>query len=226
MTDMNKIIESIGYRGDSYWGLPNKFLFKATIDNFPMTNQVTDGEDRKIISTFSITMNGYLTPNNLDKYLSTMPLKSFSKPKVLFTTEVSSKESEKLTVSSKKKASLGAVTYVPEGVNVYNTFQTNVVVSDSIINYLNTNISKKADLVSTNRAEFNNSSILQPPSGSNIPSSSISDFKFFANGVYIPQQHLISFNSSGSSLVLLVNTGSLGYSLDNLDEIIGVGKFS
>ena len=226
MTDMNKIIESIGYRGDSYWGLPNKFLFKATIDNFPMTNQVTDGEDRKIISTFSITMNGYLTPNNLDKYLSSIPLKSFSKPKVLFTTEVSSKDSEVFAVSTKKSPSLGAVTYVPEGVNVYNTFETNVTISDSIINYLNTNISKKADFVTTNQAYFYNSSILQPPSGSSIPSSSISDFKFFANGVYIPQQHLISFNPSGSSLVLLVDTGSLGYSLDNLDEIIGVGKFA
>ena len=225
MTDMNKIIESIGYRGDSYWGLPSKFLFKATIDNFPITNQIADGEDRKIMSTFSITMNGYLTPNNLDKYLSSMPLKSFSRPKLIFTTEISSKESETFSVKTKKSPSLGTATFIPEGVSVYNTFQTITTISDNIINYLNTNISKKADFVTTNQAYFYSSSILEPPSGSSIPSSSISDFKFFANGVFIPQQHLISFGPSGSSIVLTVDTGSLGYSLDNLDEIIGVGKF-
>lgn len=224
MSDLNKLIESIGYRGDSYWGVPNKFLFKATIDSFPITNQINDGEDRRIVSTFTITMNGYLTPSNLDKYLSSIPFKSYTKSKVTFITELSSRDSEVFTTTTKKDASLTQTTYISEGVNVYNTFTT--AISDEITKYLNTNISKKADFVSTDKANFYSASILQPPAGSNLPSSSISDFKFFANGVFIPEQHLISFTASGSALVLNVNTASLGYSLDNEDEIIGVGKFA
>jgi len=226
MTDLNKLIESIGYRGDSYWGLPNRFLFKATIDSFPITHQMNDGEDRRIISTFTLTLNGYLTPNNLDKFLASKPFKTFSKPKVTFTTELSSADSETFTISTKKDVSSAATSFIAEGVNVYNTFNTITTVSDSVLNYLNTNISKKADYVSSYEANFYSSSILQPPSGSNLPSSSLSDFKFFANGVFIPQQHLVSFVPSGSALVLTVNTSSLGYALDNQDEIIGVGKFA
>jgi len=223
--DLNKIIESIGYRSDAYWGMPNKFLFKAAVDSFPITNQINEGEDRKIFSIFTITLNGYLTPNNLDKFLSSDALKSRNKTQLIFTLEAVSGDLETIKISPKKQVSSAVTAFIPEGVNVYNTFQTITTISDSIINYLNTNISKKADFVTTNEVYFYSSSILEPPSGSSIPSSSITDFKFFANGVFIPQQHLISFAPSGSSLVLTVDTGSLGYSLDNLDEIIGVGKF-
>lgn len=226
MSDLNKMIESIGYKGDSYWGPPNKFLFKATADSFPITSQTGDGEDRKIICTFTLSLNGYLTPNNLEKYLSSIPFKSFSKPKITFITELSSKDSEVFSVASKKDVALAATSYIPEGVNVYNTFVTNTTISDNILAYLDTNISKKADFVSEMEAYFYSASILQPPSGSSLPATSVSDFKFFANGVFIPEQHIVSFATTGSQTILTINTASLGYALDNQDEIIGVGKFA
>jgi len=225
MTDLNKLIESIGYRSDSYWGLPNRFLFKATIDSFPITNQITDGEDRRIVSTFTLTMNGYITPNNIDKQLSTNSFKSFGKTKLVFTMETVQGDLEKLSVPAKKNTKLAATAYIPEGVNVYNTNIGNAV-NDNTFAYLNKSVSKTANYSLNNIAAFYNTSILPPPSGSGLPATSVADFKFFANGVYIPEIHITSLQASGSAVVLTVNTGSLGYGFDSIDEIIGVGKFA
>lgn len=226
MSDLNKLIESIGYRADSYWGLPNRFLFKAAINNFPITSQVTDGEDRKIISTFSLTINGYLTPDNIDKFLSSEALKSRNKTHIVFTMEAVSGDLETYQVSTKKQTSVAATSFVPEGVNVVNNSYTITTVGDAIVNYLNTNKSLKADYATGNSAYFISSSFLTAPISSSLPPTSIIDFRFFANGVYVPQEHLVSFEASGSGLLLTVNTGSLGYGFDSQDEIIAVGKFS
>jgi hypothetical protein len=77
-----------------------------------------------------------------------------------------------------------------------------------------------------NTATFYSSSLLSAPEESSLPPTSTSDFKFFANGVFIPQEHITSFSQSGFSLILTVNTGSLGYGFDNQDVIIAVGKFA
>jgi hypothetical protein len=85
--DMNKIIEAIGFRSDSYWGEPGKFLFKAKVDSFPITAQIGDGEDRRFLSTFTITLNGYLTPNNIDRFLASQNFKFRGKTQVIFNIE-------------------------------------------------------------------------------------------------------------------------------------------
>ncbi len=223
MQDLNKLIESIGYRSDAYWGLPNRFLFKAEINNFPITSQVTDGEDRKIISTFTLTLRGYLTPNNIDKFLSSDALKSRNKTQLIFTMEAVSGDLETTTINTKKSAAAAVTSFIPEGVNVKNIYTT--AISDAIVAYLNTSITKKADYSANSMAAFFSASVLPAPADSSLPATSISDFKFFANGVFIPQEHIVSFNVSGSGLVLTVNTGSLGYSFDSQDEITAVGKF-
>lgn len=225
MQDLNKLIESIGYRSDSYWGLPNRFLFKATIDNFPITNQITDGEDRRIVSVFTLTMNGYLTPTNIDKQLSSNSIKSRSKTQLIFTIETTSEDLEKVSLSTKTDATLAKTAFIQEGVNVYNNFTLGTLNSD-IIAYLNKNVDKKADYMISGTAAFYNAAMLSAPSGSNLPATSKTDFKFFANGVYIQPEHVVSFDASGSALVLTVNTTTLGYSFSASDEIIAVGKFA
>jgi hypothetical protein len=222
--DLNKIIESIGFREGSYWGLPNRFLFKSTIDNFPITNQITDGEDRKIVSVFTLTLNGYLTPNNIDKQLAANAFKSRSKSKLIFTLEATNSDVSQTTVPMKKNVSLAATAFIPEGVTVYN--ETIVSISSNIVNYINTNKAKKADYVSGSYAAFYNSSMLPAPSGIGLPDTSIADFKFFVNGVYVPSLYTTTFAPSGSALVLNLDTVGLGYGLDQIDEVIGVGKFS
>ena len=51
------------------------------------------------------------------------------------------------------------------------------------------------------------------------------DFIFFINGQYM-EHDAISINQAGSTFQLLVNTGSIGYSLEADDEIVSFGKFN
>ena len=59
----NKIIESINYASDSYWGDPNKFKFRSSIDSYETETDVAQGTDRVTKTTFSITLNGYIIPD-------------------------------------------------------------------------------------------------------------------------------------------------------------------
>ena len=95
------------------------------------------------------------------------------------------------------------------------------------IAYLNAAKTFKADGASTtsNTATFLSTAILEPPASSQLPATSISDFKFFVNGVFVDATHVTSFVESGANTVLTVNTTTLGYTFDSVDEIIAVGKF-
>ena len=224
--DLNKIIEAIGFRSDAYWGEPGKFLFKARIDNFPITNEITEGADRRFLSTFTLVMNGYLTPNNIDKFLASNAFKYRSKTQVIFTLEASNQNVEEVRFSTGAAPSVAKTSYIPEGVNVTNITQINVLDAATIA-YLNASKTYKADASSTttSTATFINTSILQPPISSQLPPTSINEFKFFVNGVFVDATHIISLDEIGSNIVLTVNTTTLGYIFDSADEIIGVGKF-
>jgi hypothetical protein len=223
--DINKIIEDISFRADSYWGEPGKFLFKARIDNFPITNEINEGADRRFLSTFTLSMNGYLTPSNIGKHLAANALKYRSKAQVFFTMEASSQDVEQVAFRASVKPKQALTSYIPEGVNVTNI--SNTTTSTDTILYLNTSETKKADAASTtsNTATFLNTAFKQPPAESGLPATSVSDFKFFVNGVYVDATHITSFVESGANTVLTINAGTLGYSFDSQDEIIAVGKF-
>jgi hypothetical protein len=223
--DINKIIEDISFRADSYWGEPGKFLFKARIDNFPITNEINEGADRRFLSTFTLSMNGYLTPSNIGKHLAANALKYRSKAQVFFTMEASSQDVEQVAFRASVKPKQALTSYIPEGVNVTNI--SNTTTSTDTILYLNTSETKKADAASTtsNTATFLSTVFKQPPAESGLPATSVSDFKFFVNGVYVDATHITSFVESGANTVLTINAGTLGYSFDNQDEIIAVGKF-
>lgn len=224
--DLNKIIEAIGFRSDAYWGEPGKFLFKARIDNFPITNEITEGADRRFLSTFTLVMNGYLTPNNIDRFLAANAFKYRSKTQVLFTLEASGQNVEDVRFATGNSPSVAKTSYIPEGVNVKNVTQINVLDTETIA-YLNASKTYKANPASTttNTARFLNTAILQPPVSSQLPATSVNDFKFFVNGVFVDATHIISFDQIGSNTALTVNTATLGYTFDTVDEIIAVGKF-
>lgn len=224
--DINKIIEDISFRADSYWGEPGKFLFKARIDSFPITNEINDGADRRFLSSFNLIMNGYLTPSNIGKHLATNALKYRSKSQLLFTMEASNQDVEQVTFKAAVKPKKALTSYIPEGVNVTNINNISII-DNATISYLNTSETKKADAgsMTSNTATFLNTSFKQPPIESGLPPTSVSDFKFFVNGVYVDNTYVETFLEAGSNTVLTVNTGSLGYSLDSQDDVVAVGKF-
>lgn len=88
--DLNKVLEAIMYASDSYWGDPKRFTFMTRIDSVPITQEVNQGENRKIYSVFNLSLNGHVIPDSINKYMST-PNKIYTKAKVAFSTEVVSK---------------------------------------------------------------------------------------------------------------------------------------
>jgi hypothetical protein len=67
MEQLNKIIEAMEYASDSYWGNPERFKFKAKIDNFPSTTELQQNNERVVRSNFTLTLNGYIIPDTIQK---------------------------------------------------------------------------------------------------------------------------------------------------------------
>lgn len=72
MDQLNKIVESIEYASDSYWGDPSKFQFRAMIDSFAIKTELSDKEERTVSSTFNIKLNGYIIPDVPQKDLTAL----------------------------------------------------------------------------------------------------------------------------------------------------------
>jgi hypothetical protein len=84
---MNKIIEAINYASDSYWGDPERFKFKASIDSYSTAIEISDSTNRIIKGTFSIKLFGYIVPDNIQKEITAIK-KYNSKAQVIITAEV------------------------------------------------------------------------------------------------------------------------------------------
>lgn len=70
MDQLNKIVESIEYASDSYWGDPQRFQFRAMIDSFTMKTELADKAERTVSSTFNIKIWGYIIPDIPQKDLT------------------------------------------------------------------------------------------------------------------------------------------------------------
>ena len=86
MEQLNKVIESVEYASDSYWGDPERFKFKAKIDSFTTATELTAGKDRLVKGTFNIDLRGYIIPNVIQKDLNSIK-KYNTKSKVTITSE-------------------------------------------------------------------------------------------------------------------------------------------
>ena len=86
MEQLNKIIESIEYASDAYWGDPERFKFRAFIDQFTTATELTTGQDRLVKGTFTIRLRGYIIPDTLQKDLNSIK-KVNSKSKIIIQVE-------------------------------------------------------------------------------------------------------------------------------------------
>ena len=80
---MNKIIEGINYASDSYWGNPERFSFRAMINDFNMVTELVKGQDRTVKTEFDINLMGHIVPDTINT-LRQGNLKYFSKGAVIF----------------------------------------------------------------------------------------------------------------------------------------------
>jgi len=83
---LNKVVESINYASDAYWGDPERFKFNARIDSFAFETQLQAGDERMVRSSFTIKLNGYVVPEILQRDLNGIE-KFTEKSKITFSME-------------------------------------------------------------------------------------------------------------------------------------------
>jgi hypothetical protein len=224
----NKIIEAIEYASDSYWGQPNRWKFKASIDNFATTVTIENGADRAARSTFNIKLNGYLIPDTVNKDLAAARSKFYTKSQVVFDMEVvDSKDTtqgiDQMRFANKAPAanSLSATSFIGGGINVTNN-NISTVISDGDLTYLNTNKTLIATTVTPPNIAVFTGALLQPPVTSTLPPTTVNNFIFYINGQYVPSSLVTFVEGSG---IVTATFGNIGYDVESDDEVIAIGKW-
>jgi hypothetical protein len=214
----NKIVEAVEFASDSYWGDPKRFQFRSKIDSFATTVSVESDNDRIAKTTFSITLNGYIIPDSINKELANSDM-FYSKSQVVFGLETTTGDAEEVQTIGIRPNIGGGTSFVEGSTNI-----TLVSVAASDLEYLQTNNTRVATTVTPTQAVFAGVSILNPPQGSLVPAPTLSNFTFTANSLYIPLSAIVSFETVGSNSILTINPTLLEYEFVPADKIIVIGK--
>ena len=84
---MNRIIEKIIWSEGSYWGEDGKFKFRTSIDNYTDASEFTVNSERLIRTNFSVTLKGYLIPEEFNSVVTTQ--KALTPKRILIGDDVS-----------------------------------------------------------------------------------------------------------------------------------------
>ena len=218
----NKLIEAIQFASDSYWGDVNRWHFRTSLDGFGVTNTVNTGEDRVASTNVTLKVNGYLIADSVNKSLANSTL-YYSPAQIKFTFETSEADLDTLVTAAAPKTAMGATSFA-DSYNTNVTTQTAVEIDTTVLEYLNTSITKYATTITSNTALFTGSFRTAP---SPLPATSISNFTFFVNGQLVDSGSATNFVDNGNgTCTLTVNTTNLQYSLETDDQVIAVGKFA
>jgi hypothetical protein len=212
---LNKIIEAVNYASDSYWGDPERFKFKASIDSYSTAVEISDNSNRVVKGTFTIKLFGYIVPDTVQKEVTAMK-KYNSKAQVVIGLETVGGTNELMT-TTKRKSTTSFPGPAGGGGGGGGTLNAQTIA------YLGTNIQKTGTYVNTFTITFA-SGWLPAPMG--LPPTSINNFTFFCNGALIESTAIISFTEGVNTSTLVISPSQLGYSLDPSDEVIAIGKFS
>jgi len=83
ISQLNKIIEAVNYASDAYWGDSERFKFMAMIDQFSNINEVTNDDSRIVRANFTLKLQGYIIPENVQKKLKESNTRFFSKSQIV-----------------------------------------------------------------------------------------------------------------------------------------------
>ena len=83
ISQLNKIIEAVNYSSDSYWGDPERFKFMAMIDQFTNINELSNDDGRIVRANFTLKLQGYVVPDNIQKKLKEQNTRFFSKAQIV-----------------------------------------------------------------------------------------------------------------------------------------------
>lgn len=194
---MNKIIEAFQTETEKYWGNLDGFKFLSTIDSFETTQEVANGSERVIRTTFTIRVNAYLLPETFNERPTIQ--KSFSVKRVVFGVETD------LTGD------------LFTGATLYNEYS-------NVIDFVAVRGSQIAQFVNTTTVKLTN--VKKPLLPSELVGIFDTDnwFKVYINGDFIsPSFYTYSYN--GATKEIIFSFTNLSFELDALDEVSITGKF-
>lgn len=212
---MNKIVESINYASDSYWGDTERFNFRARIDSYTTATEMVQGQDRAVKTNFVITLHGYIVPDSIQAHISGMN-KYYSKSSVKFVLETAG-TLEELTAKAGTAQAEATVRFIDAdggGIPPQSSLTTQEIA------YLSANNTFLANSVSNNSATFNNVTFVTAPTGF---TPGAERFMLYINGQFVPTQHY-SIQESGSSVVVTIVPGDVEFSIDSGDQVVLTGK--
>jgi len=218
---MDKLIEDVNFASRSYWGDPNRFQFYSSIESFTDNTTYNLGENRASRTNFTLSMNGYLIPESLNKSMASMTT-AYGTAQIVFGLELASGTEEFSVKTNKGKSSNIKPVLLSDSVNIVN----NIIqggASDAVVAYLNVNKTVVGTFSSANSVSFSSGWLTAP---SPLPATSLANFNFFVNGMYVEPSSITSFINYGSLSILTIDPALLEYSFESTDVIIGIGKFN
>lgn len=224
---MNKIVESINFASDAYWGDPERFNFRAMIDTYTTTTEMNQGEDRTVKTSFQINMMGHIVPDSINTSIANMN-KFYSKSAVKFGMEVAGTE-EIFNANASTDESTAPKGRFYDGVSgrsevtINSSGMTNEEREYLLLdNTVDTNNYSYVIDEPNNTITFANVTIATPPA--NFPALEIDDFQVFINGLVVEPSAITSITQVGSDVVIDFGPG-LEYTISDQMEITAVGKF-
>ena len=217
---MNTIVEAFQYATDRYWGNEDGYKFRTRIDSFDNQQEVGEGSERIIRTSFTMVVNAYLLPETYDEKPTVK--KSFTPKKVVWGIETD----------------LTGMRF--SNPNIYNEYQ-NVIDFVAIRGSKDANINKSlypdetADGVTNKFSYFYLDNVELPilPQELRGTFDTKGWFRIYINGVFItPNGYTYTFNGTQNRILFkLDNTqafeseGPLTNVLDTEDEVSVTGKF-
>ena len=80
----NEITEAIEFAARSYWGDPERFMFRADIQTFNTPVLLENGSDRANRTTMNVLVNGYIIPKGINVAMAGPSPKSYNVTKTIF----------------------------------------------------------------------------------------------------------------------------------------------
>ena len=194
---MNKIVEAFQWATDRYWGKEDNYKFKVKIDSFDNQQEVGQGTERVIRTTFTMVVNAYLIPERYNEKPTVK--KEYTPKRIIFSVETDLS---------------GAMFTQP---SLYNEYA-------QVIDFIGIRGNQMATFINASTVKLTN--VKKPVLPEELVGVFDIEnwFRVYINGDFIsPSLYAYSYN--GYTKEIIFSFDSLGFPLEAQDEIAITGKF-
>ena len=209
---INEVVEQLMWFNGKAFGDSHKFITHIEPPSFEAVNST--GEDRIVRATMGMRTKAHILNvhgPNAPGMFKIIPVNKF-----VIAQEVDS-VIDVGAISSPQALISFAIPAASGGSNKSSTASITAALT-----YINTNKQLTATVVNSTTATFASGWIAAP---SSLPATSIDNFILYVNGILLEKTAITSFTQSSNVTTLVIDTAALGYSFENDDEIIAIGKF-